>query len=303
MKVELFSESTCLLGEGSCWNHQRNSLFWVDILEGNVFEKSFERTERKWELDCFTSAVFEVENSRHHVWVLSDKGLLLLSLEDGCYRVIHPLRGLKKGVRTNDAGIDPEGRLVYGTMYCDPQNGIGGIYRLNLNGSIDSLLSGVRIPNTFQWSANGSYLYSADSYNGVMFRYSYVNGELSGQTEFFSLASDEEIVPDGSAFDGEGFLWSACWNGSSVHRYDVAGRVIEKLALPVTRPTSCTFNDVGALFITTAKVGLTAMQLDQEPMAGRVFIVQTPYCAAKRPLLKLMCNITQGKYSANFCRD
>ncbi len=287
MKIEQFSETTCLLGEGCNWNHQRNSLFWVDIHGGLVLEKGSSQAERKWEVDCLPSAVFEVENRPNHIWVLSDKGLLLLSLTDGRYRVIHPLLGLSEGVRTNDAGVDPEGNLVYGTMYHNPTNGIGGIYRLNSNSSIDTLHSNVRIPNTFQWSTNGCYMYSADSYDGIMYRYSYGNRGLSEKIVFFSLAADKGIVPDGSTIDSNGFLWNACWNGSCVQRYDATGKIIGRVALPTTRPTSCTFNDDGALFVTTAKVGLTETQIEQEALAGCVFVVQTPFYAARSSLLKL----------------
>lgn len=75
-EVKLFSESKCQLGEGGCWHRQRESFFWVDILEGRVFEKSLQGDARHWDLNCFTSAVFEIENDSENLWVLSDKGLL-----------------------------------------------------------------------------------------------------------------------------------------------------------------------------------------------------------------------------------
>jgi len=283
----VFSGFRCKLGEGGCWHRDRKSFFWVDILEGKIFEKNLNGDSNHWKLDCFVSAVFEVENDANHLWVVSSLGLLLLSLDQGNWRVIHPLYGIGNGMRTNDAGIDPSGNLVYGTMHCNPENGSGKIYRLDKSGSVHVLVDNVGIPNTFQWINDGKILYSADSYLGLMYKFRYANGLVFDQKIFISLSPELGVVPDGSAIDSEGYLWNACWGGSKVQKIDKNGQVVEKIELPVSKPTSCTFGSRGELFITSASVDMSVEDLKREPFSGSVLLIETDSESAKKPYLKL----------------
>ena len=45
--------------------------------------------------------------------------------------------------------------------------------------------------------------------------------------------------------------------------------------MPVTQPSSCAFGDDGTLYITSARNGLTAEELDHQPHAGSVFALAT----------------------------
>ena len=67
-------------------------------------------------------------------------------------------------------------------------------------------------------------------------------------------------MPDGLTVDAEGFVWLAVWDGWMVIRYEPDGRVVQRLALPGPRPTSCCFGgaDLRTLYITTASVRLPA---------------------------------------------
>lgn len=280
INVEVFSSSKCILGEGGCWHRERGSFFWVDILGRKLFEKNLEGNLSEWKLDCLPSKVFEIVDDSSKVWVLSDKGLLKFSITDGTYNIAHPLESLGEGLRTNDAGIDPSGNLVYGTMYCDPESGKGSIYRLNKYGAVKKLLSDVAIPNTFLWNQDGSYLYSADSLEGTMYRYKYESDTLSDRQVLFTYRKEGRsrsnlVVPDGSALDVDGHIWNASWDGAAINKIDLTGNILQTIPLPVSRPTSCTFGVDGKLLITTASEGLSAKQLLEEPFAGSVLSVDT----------------------------
>ena len=45
--------------------------------------------------------------------------------------------------------------------------------------------------------------------------------------------------------------------------------------MPVTQPSSCAFGDDGTLYITSARHGLTAEELRDQPHAGSVFALAT----------------------------
>jgi len=48
---------------------------------------------------------------------------------------------------------------------------------------------------------------------------------------------------------------------------------VETIEMPVVRPTSCTFGGIDrtTLFVTTARVGLSDNDLEQQPYAGGLF--------------------------------
>ena len=75
----------------------------------------------------------------------------------------------------------------------------------------------------------------------------------------------------------EGFLWVAQWNGGRVVRYDPDGKVERVVAMPVRRPTSCTFGgpDLSTLYITSGTMRMTAEELAREPRAGHLFALET----------------------------
>ncbi|MEO5672392.1 MAG: SMP-30/gluconolactonase/LRE family protein [Ramlibacter sp.] len=82
-----------------------------------------------------------------------------------------------------------------------------------------------------------------------------------------------EGYPDGSAVDADGGLWNAQWDGGCVVRYDGDGVETARIGLPVSRPTCPAFGgqDLGRLFVSSARIGLDDEALRAQPMAGGVF--------------------------------
>ena len=63
-----------------------------------------------------------------------------------------------------------------------------------------------------------------------------------------------EGSPDGMAVDENGEIWSARWGGFGIFHYDLAGKLIEKIELPVSSVSSLIFgdDDLQTLYVTTA---------------------------------------------------
>jgi sugar lactone lactonase YvrE len=99
---------------------------------------------------------------------------------------------------------------------------------------------------------------------------------VSDRRTFVDLGAGDVSVPDGLAVDAEDHVWVALWDGWAVHRYTPDGALDRVVKLPVARPTSCAFggDDLGDLYITSARTGLTPDALAAQPGAGGVFVLR-----------------------------
>ena len=91
------------------------------------------------------------------------------------------------------------------------------------------------------------------------------------------VARIDEGSPDGMAIDDEGCLWVAVWGGKRVDRIDPrSGERIATVSVPASHVSSVAFGGAGLdeLYITTARDGLDAHELQAEPHAGDLFVVR-----------------------------
>jgi len=267
-----------ILGEGPLWHPLQHRLYWVDIINGDLYQSDESLTAfTKTHFDCQIGAFgfrkaggFILATSRGFATWDKDQSEPIFFW--------NPLPTNRSYVRLNDGKVDPAGRFWAGSM--DTQNALGALYRIDPDGSQHTMLHNLGISNGLGWSPDCQIMYSTDSlkYRIYAFDYHLKSGNISNQRDFVKLPMDNsEIVPDGLCVDAEGCVWSAHWNGWQVMRYDPTGQPISMINLPVQRVTSCCFggNDRSKLFITTAREGLTPTDLQDQPNAGDVFVCQT----------------------------
>ena len=86
-------------------------------------------------------------------------------------------------VRMNDGACDPQGRFWAGTMAYDESPAAGALYRLELDGSCTTVLTGLTIANGIGWSTDGSTMYLNDSGTGCLysFRFDSDNGAITNR--------------------------------------------------------------------------------------------------------------------------
>lgn len=82
--------------------------------------------------------------------------------------------------------------------------------------------------------------------------------------------------PMGLAVDAAGGVWVALCNGWSIVRLDQDGEVNRVVPLPVARPTDLGFGgaDMGTLFVTTARHGVSLDVLESAPQSGRLLALE-----------------------------
>jgi sugar lactone lactonase YvrE len=176
------------------------------------------------------------------------------------------------GNRANEARCDAQGRLWLGSMQnnLDVDGGdlpivrrSGGLFRVDQHATVTPLLSGQGIVNTLLWNASGDQLYSADSLDGLIYRYPiHADGRLGSRSIW--AAGHDRGVPDGSAMDAQGFVWNARWDGHGLIRFAPDGSVDRVVELPISHPTSCVFGgpDLSTLFVTSASAAKACGQFD-----------------------------------------
>ena len=80
------------------------------------------------------------------------------------------------------------------------------------------------------------------------------------------------VAGDGFAVDAEGNYWCALFEGARLVKLAPDGRLLEELPLPVRCPTMPCFggSDLCTLFVTTARQGRPAAELEAMPQSGEV---------------------------------
>ena len=271
--VRPLTEIRCLLGEGPVWSVAEQALYWVDIEAPAVHRWSWSTSETQtWTLPALVGAL-----------AIREQGGLVLALRTGIHTfdpasgeltfVADPEAELP-GTRYNDGTVDPAGRFWIGGMVVTGEPRSAGLYRFAADGTATQMLSGIGCSNGMGFSPDGALMYHTDTETKTIVRYDFdvATGDMDNPTVF---AVDDEGNPDGLTVDAEGFVWGAKWDGSRIVRYGPDGSIDRVVPLPVQRPTSLAFGgpDLRTLFITTATIDLTPEQLETQPLAGRLLVI------------------------------
>ncbi|MFC5664305.1 SMP-30/gluconolactonase/LRE family protein [Kitasatospora misakiensis] len=272
------------LGEGPRWVDGR--FVFTDIFSGRLFEVSATEPGTPRELlrlDVPLGAVAPIEGRPGHWIAAAGTGIALLGPDGSVDWLARLEDDVATPIRMNDGVCDPQGRFWAGSMPNDGTPGTGSVYRIDRDGSVHRVLTGLNIVNGPAFNADGRLLYVADSTAGVILRCTLdADGNPLETVEFARITGGS---PDGMTVDTAGRLWVAVWGGGVVHRYEPDGTLSATVAVPVPQPTSvCLAPTGGLLLVTTARLGLA----DDAPAAsGSVLAVPVdavaPPAAAYRP--------------------
>lgn len=278
--MKVFSNVSNELGEGPLWHAQRDSLFWIDILNRQLFEKRFvsenATADRTWKLPEYASAMADDKHDKNILWMVTDKSFGRFNLAEGSYQPILDLP-IGESFRANDGGVSPDGAFWFGTMEWSPSGITGCVYSISPSAVLRKQNVEFGIPNTFCWNLSGNLIYISDSLQGKLFAYEVENHKIKPHTACVLVdLSGGDSTPDGGAVDVDGLLWNAHWDGYKVAGYNDTGGKLGELDMPVPRPTSCCFGgpENEHLFVTSAKTGMSTQELERYPLAGHVFVQQ-----------------------------
>jgi D-xylonolactonase len=145
----------------------------------------------------------------------------------------------------NDLVTDAAGRVYVGSLAYVPMLGqrgsgrTGQLHLIELSGESRVVAEGVHLSNGLGFSPDGRCLYHADSGAKLVYRYHVdADGSLANRSVFVRVS---EGMPDGLAVAEDGSVWIAIVHAGSVLRYDAAGRLLQRIDLPVPMITSLCF--------------------------------------------------------------
>jgi sugar lactone lactonase YvrE len=216
--------------------------------------------------------------------VVREKGGLMLAVkhgfahfcpESGRLEMVAELEADKPGNRFNDGKCDPAGRFWAGTMALDIAPGAGSLYCLGVNGRVRRMLSGVSCSNGIVWTRDARTMYYVDTPTRKIVAYDFnaATAEISGCRVAVQVP-DHLGLPDGMCIDINDHLWVAMWGGGAVCHWDPrTGSLLGVHPIPASQVTACAFGGarMDELYVTTARVSLSAEALAKEPHAGGVF--------------------------------
>jgi len=155
----------------------------------------------------------------------------------------------------------------------------GNLFRVEADGAWEKMDTGFTVPNGLGWSPDNTRMYFTDTFRRTIYVYDFdlLAGSISNRRALITF-SEADGKPDGLTVDAEGCLWVAAWDAWHVARFSPDGRAMQRIALPVSRPTSCCFGGTSleTLYVTSASVRLGAQALAAAPLSGALFALEVP---------------------------
>jgi D-xylonolactonase len=272
-QVECVWPLGALLGEGPVWSAAEQVLRFVDIKGGRVhrFDPATGQgaTVETGGLPSFIVPAVNSDGSTG--WLVGSGDAVFPFSEAGfgkpVVRIPQPGHN-----RTNDAAVDPRGRLWFGTMDDREELATGTFWCLDRGALIPAGGSAV-VTNGPAFCPVRNVIYHVDSGARRVWRASLGQEPRLAASELFVELGERDGYPDGVVTDAEGCLWVALWDGWAVRRYGPDGSLLLHVPLPCARVTKIAFGGptLSTAYVTTARTGLSPELLEQQPLAGALF--------------------------------
>ena len=266
-----------MLGEGPVWDPRDESVYWLDIKGRKIFRLSSAGDLDQWDTPF---RICSIAPRRAGGFVAgTDHGFAMVSLDPPKFEPFGDPESDRANNRFNDGKLDRQGRFWAGTMDDSEKAASGALYRLDADRAWARLDDDYRVTNGPAFNRAGQRMYHNDSARQVTYLFDLDSDGTPSNRRTFVRYKDGDGYPDGMTVDSDDCLWIAFWDGWCVRRYSPDGQCLATVKLPVSKPTSCVFGGAGLdqLYITSASVGLSAAERADQPCAGGLFMLETPF--------------------------
>ena len=196
--------------------------------------------------------------------VVSGRNVALKSLSDPESRGVVLLKDdpTRNIIAFNDLTTDSAGRVWVGSVQfqamhdlpADPPP-LGMLHRIDLDGSVTVVATGIKLTNGLGFSPDGQRLYYSDSLRRVVNVYPVSSDGALGEPQV--LITCNEGFPDGLALSADGDIWLAQADANLVVRYGQDGGEKERFRFDEALITSLCFGgaDLRELYVVTGSRG------------------------------------------------
>jgi sugar lactone lactonase YvrE len=261
------------LGEGPMWSAREQALWFVDI-KGRKLHRHAARSGENHSWSAPDQPGFVVPTVAGDFMCGLKTGLHRFDPASGAFTQAWTVEPDKPGNRLNDACVDREGRLWFGSMDDGESKPTGAFYCLTDKGP-ERRDGPYAITNGPAVSPDGRTLYHIDTVNRVIYASDIHDDSSLSNKRVFATIDQPGAYPDGPVVDAEGCVWTGLWGGWCVVRHDPRGRLVQSVRLPCANVTKAAFGgaDLRTLYVTTAWKGMSARDRADQPLAGCLFAV------------------------------
>ncbi|OCF35531.1 hypothetical protein I316_02583 [Kwoniella heveanensis BCC8398] len=295
------------LGEGAVWDSKTQLLHWVDIQTSEVHSYDPETSNHsvdKYPEATSVSYITPIDGSDKFLATFEGSLVVLpkpttptasTSTTDAHQKTAlkvlsEPLDKKQvqdQVIRFNDGGVDPAGRVFYGSMGNDEDapEYPGELWRYDLDGTQTKIFDKIGVSNGLGFTGDGKLMYYIDSRKDEIsvFDYDLQSGVPFNKRTFAATpppldnSGPPEGVFDGLCLDGVGNVWAARWRDERVIGFSPEGKILAMISVKGAKsPTIPCFGgkDLTKMYITTASSHLGGKgDSAQFPKSGDLYTV------------------------------
>ena len=269
-------KSNSILGEGTLWVKEHNSIYFVDIKKKRLHILNIKNKKKR--IIKFNKQIGFLAHIKKNLFILGlERELRIIDLKTKkTIRSIFIEKNLPKN-RINDGKTDPKGRLWFGTMD-NPERSIkkGSLYCLDKNLNLHKVDSNYFITNGPAFLDENNF-YHTDSRSRTIYKMK-INKHLKiSNKKIFIRLNSKDGAPDGMTLDNKKNLWVCHFNGACISVFNKKGKKIHKINFPAKNITNCTFGgpNNNELFISSATKSMSKKDQKKYRYSGSFFSVKT----------------------------
>ena len=280
-------KSNTLLGESGFYLHKSNEIVFLDLLNPSILFYSIENkilVKKKLSLPKPLGNIYPLESGKFIISCFN--GLYLYDRISNSLKHYLDVRQKKelKDISYNDGTIS-RNKIWIGLCHIKETDDLGYFGYLK-NEKFIEIDRGFKVSNGPAINEKLNKLYFSDSFNSSIYQYDLKTLQKKNIFKF----KKNQGFPDGIALDNQNGLWVAHWAGGQVSRINLRSfKIDHQIKLPALNITSVTFvgKKLSHLFITTAKLETSKIQLEKYKHSGSSFIIKTGYEGLRIPYAKI----------------
>ena len=269
-------KSKCILGEGTLWVKEHNSIYFVDIKKKRIHILNIKNKKRK--TINLNKQIGFLAHIKKNLFILGlERELRIIDLKTK--KVIKSIfieKNIPKN-RINDGKTDPKGRLWFGTMD-NPERSIrkGSLYCLDKNLNLNKVDTNYYITNGPAFLDENNF-YHTDSRSKIIYKMKINKDFKILKKKIFIRLNSKDGSPDGMTIDNKKNLWVCHFHGACISVFNTKGKKLHKINFPAKNITNCTFGGQknNHLFISSATKSMSKKDYKKYRYSGSFFSVKT----------------------------